>query len=159
MMSADIFTVIYNFNEAAGLLDSGYDDFRESSFQIEEALEGFDCSVLADSLSAESAKPRDIARAILTIAENSQSGIYPLQITDVDRLDKACDAIVFAVGSMAKLGLTPADMQTALNIVMTANMAKLGCPRDSFGKLCKPVDFPHPEPALQQLLDNVSLRS
>ena len=32
---------IYDFNQQAGLLDKGYDDFPESSFQIEEALEGF----------------------------------------------------------------------------------------------------------------------
>ena len=32
---------IYSFNEKAGLLENGYDDFLESSFQIEEALEGF----------------------------------------------------------------------------------------------------------------------
>ena len=30
---------------------------------------------------------------------------------------------------------------------------KLGCPRDEHGKLCKPADFPHPEPLLQALLD------
>ena len=32
---------IYDFNKQAGLLEKGYDDFLESSFQIEEALEGF----------------------------------------------------------------------------------------------------------------------
>ena len=32
---------IHEFNSQAGLLDKGYDDFLESSFQIEEALEGY----------------------------------------------------------------------------------------------------------------------
>ena len=32
---------IYDFNKQAGLLEKGYSDFLESSFQIEEALEGF----------------------------------------------------------------------------------------------------------------------
>lgn len=147
---------IVKFNLDAGLLDYGYDDFRESSFQIEEALEGFDCSQLATILDAVSAKPRDVSRAILTIAESTQSTIHPQQLTNVQRLDKACDAVVFGVGSMAKMGLSATDIVAALNIVMRANRAKLGCPRDAFGKLCKPDNFPHPEPALQQLLDNVS---
>ena len=33
---------ITQFNQDAGLLGKGYDDFLESSFQIEEALEGFE---------------------------------------------------------------------------------------------------------------------
>ena len=33
---------IHDFNQQAGLLDKPYDDFLESSFQIEEALEGFE---------------------------------------------------------------------------------------------------------------------
>ena len=76
-----------------------------------------------------------------------------MSLADVDRLDKSCDAIVFAVGSMAKLGLTPAQIHEALNIVMDANQAKTGCPKDSEGKLLKPDNFPNPEPRLQALLE------
>ena len=35
---------------------------------------------------------------------------------------------------------------------MDANEAKNGCPKDEFGKLLKPENFPNPEPRLEQLL-------
>ena len=37
---------IHEFNSQAGLLDKPYDDFLESSFQIEEALDGFDLAYI-----------------------------------------------------------------------------------------------------------------
>jgi len=134
---------IVQFNQKAGLLEAGYDDFLESSFQIEEALEGFDLVDDAKEVS------RGIIReySSLDFRENAC-------IPDVDRLDKACDAVVFAVGSMAKLGLNAQQITQALNIVMEANFAKLGCPKDSHGKLTKPANFPNPEPRLQALLDS-----
>lgn len=148
---------IVQWNSDAGLLDKPYDDFLESSFQIEEALEGFtDLPILANVLSrndmvtVQGDTPKDISRAITQIA-----GTECDDISDVDRLDKACDAIVFAVGSMAKLGLKPEHIEQALNIVMDANQAKLGCPRDEHGKLTKPENFPNPEPRLQALLDSL----
>ena len=139
---------IYDFNKDNGLLDKGYSDFLESSFQIEEALEGFDIKEVSQNttdyrLTTSSAK--ELSRYIL----DREKFIG----TDVDRLDKACDAIVFAVGSMAKLGLTPSQIHEALNIVMDANLAKSGCPKDAEGKLLKPDNFPNPEPRLQMLLD------
>lgn len=39
---SDFVTEIYEFNKLAGLLDQPLDDYREASFIIEEALEGFD---------------------------------------------------------------------------------------------------------------------
>ena len=153
---SDFVTRIYEFNRDNGLLDKGYDDFLESSFQIEEALEGFDdlpelAKVLSrsDKITVKSESPKDLSRAITTLASTE----YAENISDVDRLDKACDAIVFAVGSMAKLGLTPTQIHEALNIVMDANLAKSGCPKDSEGKLMKPDNFPNPEPRLQALLE------
>ena len=139
---------IYDFNKDNGLLDKGYSDFLESSFQIEEALEGFDIKEVSQNttdyrLTTSSAK--ELSRYIL----DREKFIG----TDVDRLDKACDAIVFAVGSIAKLGLKPAQIHEALNIVMDANLAKSGCPKDTEGKLLKPDNFPNPEPRLQLLLD------
>ena len=139
---------IYDFNKDNGLLDKGYSDFLESSFQIEEALEGFDIKEVSQNttdyrLTTSSAK--ELSRYIL----DREKFIG----TDVDRLDKACDAIVFAVGSIAKLGLKPAQIHEALNIVMDANLAKSGCPKDAEGKLLKPDNFPNPEPRLQMLLD------
>lgn len=143
---------IVDWNRDAGLLDKGYDDFLESSFQIEEALEGFPLYSLCDRLGKlhdDYASPKAMSRYIM---EKTQ-GVSGVELSDVDRLDKACDAIVFAVGSMAKLGLTAEQIEEALNIVMDANRAKLGCPKDEYGKLAKPDNFPNPEPRLRELLD------
>lgn len=147
---SDFVTRIYEFNRDNGLLDKGYDDFLECSFQIEEALEGFPMDTLAQKLgkTQDYANPKDISRLILKYSQD-----YAPELLDVDRLDKACDAIVFAVGSIAKLGLKPAQIHEALNIVMDANLAKSGCPKDTEGKLLKPDNFPNPEPKLQLLLD------
>jgi predicted HAD superfamily Cof-like phosphohydrolase len=75
-------------------------------------------------------------------------------VSDVDRLDKACDAVVYAIGSIAKLGLDHHGITKALNIVNAANKAKLGMPRDEHGKLLKPDNFVGPEAQLQELLDS-----
>lgn len=141
---------IVQFNYDAGLIERGYDDFLESSFLIEEALEGFDdieylynCQNASQPISDKEEK--DCSREIVRNA-----GVFTG--TDVDRLDKACDAIVFAVGSMAKLRLTTDQITQALNIVMDANEAKIGCEKDEHGKLQKPANFPNPEPLLEEIL-------
>lgn len=139
---------IVAFNEKAGLLEAGYDDFLESSFQIEEALEGFDTEQLVKTydLDTYSTSPKDISRCLVETCVT--------KLSDVDRLDKACDAVVFAVGSMAKLGLNSQQITQALNIVMDANMAKLENKRvDEAGKLVKSKGFVGPEEKLQKLLD------
>ena len=41
---------IVKFNKEAGLLENDYDDFLESSFQVEEALEGFNLDNLVNKL-------------------------------------------------------------------------------------------------------------
>jgi predicted HAD superfamily Cof-like phosphohydrolase len=139
---------IVRFNREAGLLDKGYDDFLESSFQIEEALEGFSAlPMLADRLQADTKSPKDLSRIIVRLA----SGLD--QISDVDRLDKACDAVVFAIGSMAKLGLDANQITRALNTVMRANFTKLGMPKDEHGKQLKPADFVGPEAELAHILE------
>lgn len=148
MTTLDIFDLVYDFNDKAGLIKAGYDDFRESAFQIEEALEGFNIAELSRnvtdySYSTDSAK--ELARYILN--NERFTG------TDVDRLDKACDAIIFAIGSMAKLGLSPEQMRQALDIVAKANLAKLSMPKDEHGKLIKPANFVGPEAQLQALLN------
>ena len=149
---------IYDFNKQAGLLEKGYDDFLESSFQIEEALEGFgDLPYLQVRLHSEGehyeelCNPKEISRQIVRLAEMDSK---PTNIPDVDRLDKACDAVVFAIGSMAKLGLTPAQIIEAMNIVTEANLQKLSMPKDEHGKLTKPANFIGPETKLQALLDS-----
>ena len=162
---------IYEFNQKAGLLDKPYDDFLESSFQIEEALEGFpnlasawirlsvpnaskDSLLVADtSLEVKNnVTAKHLSRILVdTVMDGSTA------LSDVDRLDKACDAIVFAVGSIAKLKLTPAQLSEAMLIVMNANLAKLGMPKDEHGKLMKPEGFVGPEVELQALLDRRTL--
>ena len=142
-MTVDHIDAIYQFNEQAGLLEQGYNDFSEPAYQIEEALEGFE---IAHGFTVHLDTPKEMARTIV----RAQG---PFIGTDVDRLDKAIDAIVFAVGSIAKLGLTPPQIREAIEIVTTANLQKLSMPKDEFGKLTKPADFVGPETKLQELLD------
>ena len=140
---------IYDFNKQAGLLEKGYDDFLESSFQIEEALEGFNLITLTSILSPDDKylHPKELSRIILSKVGESAN------ISDVDRLDKAIDAIVFAVGSIAKLGLNVEQIHRAIGAVTEANLQKLTMPKDEHGKLTKPADFVGPEIKLQAILD------
>lgn len=145
---------IYQFNLKAGLLEKGYNDALESSFQIEEALEGFDNTKLSLLLKPYSPimGPKGISRELIKIATWDDK--HPL--SDVDRLDKAADAVVFGIGSMAKLRLNPEQIVRVLTTVMTANLAKLDYPKDEMGKLTKPANFNElyaPEPKLQAILD------
>ena len=150
---SDFITSIHEFNKLAGLLDQPLDDYREASFIIEEALEGFDLQKLSHFLHSDDQRPKTVARSIVTYCRESPSGMYPTQLTDVERLDKACDAIVFAFGYIFKLGLTPEQASRALSIVMAANMQKLTMPRDDYGKQMKNPNFIGPESALQSILD------
>ena len=150
---SDFVTEIYEFNKLAGLLDQPLDDYREASFIIEEALEGFDLQKLSHFLHSDGQTPKTVARSIVTYCRESQSGMYPTALTDVERLDKAVDAAVFAFGYMFKLGLTPEQAMRAMSIVMAANRQKLTMPRDSFGKLMKFDNFVEPTEKLQKLLE------
>ncbi len=147
-MTVDHIDAIYQFNEQAGLLEQGYNDFSESAYQIEEALEGYE---IAQGFTVHLDTPKEMSRTIV----RAQG---PFIGTDVDRLDKAIDAIVFAVGSIAKLGLTPPQIREAIEIVTTANLQKLSMPKDEFGKLTKPADWEQyaPEKELQLILDRRS---
>ena len=148
---------IVKWQRDAGNAAKPYDDFLEASFQIEEALEGFtDLPELAkvlsrsDKFTVKSESPKDLSRAIIALASTEYD-----DISNVERLDKACDAIIFAIGSMAKLGLDHHAITKALNIVNDANKAKLGMSRDAEGKLLKPEGFVGPEVKLQELLDGI----
>lgn len=140
---SDFIQEIYDFNKQAGLLENGYNDFLEASFQIEEALEGFPTHLILPESSSDT--PKDVSRELI-------KGLR-FEGSDVDRLDKAIDAIVFAVGSIAKLGLTPEQISRAISVVTNANLQKLSMPKDEFGKLTKPADFVGPEVELQKILD------
>ncbi|MBD3750736.1 MAG: hypothetical protein IE931_14710, partial [Sphingobacteriales bacterium] len=118
-MSIKPIDMIYEFNNKAGLLANGYVDERESAFPIEEALEGFDCTKLKQQLDMDGGNAKNISRKIIDLISNSK------ELSDVDRLDKHLDIIVFSFGSIFKLGLTPKEALEALTIVMEANMSKL----------------------------------
>lgn len=145
---------IVAWNSKAGLLENEYNDSLESAFQIEEALEGFDIAILSRLLAprADLMSPKEASRAIIKIAKDNT----PTGLTDVERLDKHVDGIVYHIGSLAKLGLSTKQMLEAIDVVMTSNEAKLGCPRDECGKLLKPADFDElyaPEPKLEEILN------
>ena len=147
---------IVKWQKDAGNLDKPYDDFLESSFQIEEALEGFNSLEYLGKLLTEDemcieSDPKILSRMVVNAALDRELSGYE-DITDVDRLDKACDAIVYAIGSIAKLGLDHHGITKALNIVNNANKAKLGMARDKHGKLLKPTNFTGPEAELAKLL-------
>lgn len=153
---------IYAWQKAAGNLEKPYDDLLESSFQIEEALEGISCSgqggglpSLAKMLNENVSYSTPIEPTHKSVSRGIVEAAYYRNASDVERLDKACDAIIFAIGSMAKLGLDHHGITKALNIVNNANKAKLGMPRDEKGKLLKPDDWEKyaPEKELQLLLD------
>lgn len=141
------FKLIYKFNYDAGLLETDYNDRKESAFQIEEALEGFDISSTCKIYSV-SNYAKDLSRAIIADVELPAKGI-----PEVDRLDKHLDSIVFSLGSIYKLGLSPQETMRALTVVAEANMQKLVVGTDSEGKQLKPADFQGPEVELQKILD------
>lgn len=141
---------IFKFNEKAGLISQGYNDLREAAFPIEEMLEGFSLNVLPALLAMVpddgEHSPKNISRKIVWHTNGSM-------MTDVDRLDKHLDAIVFCFGSIFKLGLSPQQAIKALSVVADANMQKLTVGKDEFGKQMKPVNFIPPEEKLQKILD------
>ena len=161
---------IYDFNKQAGLLDKPYYDILESSFQVEEALEGFDLRKLYAklngfsedttkvtlSLDDFSISAKTVSRHILydfIASDNEASSLHTDYLSDVDRLDKHVDSIIYNIGSLAKLGLNPEQIARAISVVTQANLTKLNCPKDEFGKLTKPADFVGPEVKLQTILD------
>ena len=127
---------IYDWQVEAGNAERPYDDKLEDSFTVEESLEQF----------SNVENPKFASRVIMSNAGHFTG-------TDVDRLDKACDKIVFAIGSMAKLGLDVDQINEALSIVNNANKQKLGMKRDEKGKLMKPANFKEPQKDLQKLLN------
>ena len=154
-MNMNAIKQVYKFNEDAGLLNQGYDDQRECAFPIEEALEGLDYGIIASALEngglyLADARPKDIGRCIASAASSDAK-----YMKDVDRLDKHLDIIIFSLGSIFKLGLSPQQAMKALGIVATANMAKIGADVDEHGKAKKGAYWKAPEPELQKILNEV----
>ncbi len=152
-MNLNAIKSIYKFNQEAGLLKTGYSDSLESSFGIEESLEGFNLKWLIRDLNDDNlddnTSPKDISRSIIASAMEATKTNIP----DVDRFDKHLDIIVFAFGSLFKLGLTPQQAMRGLQVVANANMSKLKVGKDEHGKQCKPKDFISSEPLLKLILN------
>ena len=157
---------ICNINEKVwGNHAGSYDDRKEAAYQIEEALEGFDdnnfdamAEEIHDLVVNEQHRNMTATEFSRVLVENSGywpegwDNTDPQGIPDVDRFDKALDAIYFAIGSMHKLGLTPHQIVEGLQVVHSANLAKTG-DKDSEGKVIKPTDFVPPEDKLQLILN------
>ena len=151
---------IYKFNKEAGLLEKGYSDFLEPSFLIEEALEDLgDITYLQQRLHSEGLAveelqtPKECARQIVSLAkiENNEP------LTDLQRFDKHIDAFIYTVGSMAKLGLSPQQIEAGIAAVMHSNTKKIGAGKDEHGKALKPDNWEEIEAEqnrkLQAILD------
>ena len=166
------FKLIHKFNKETGLIDKGYSNLVEPAFIIEEALEGFNnLPILANKLgmnevytldAKEVNNPKEISRWIVSTAitgegNYKESNWKDMPLKEVDILDKHLDAIVYSVGAVYKLGLSPQQLEQSLNIVMQANMKKIGAPKDAEGKQLKPEGWEKfaPEPKLQAILDKV----
>lgn len=146
MSPADL---IYTFNAQAGLLDNGYNPALEASMSIEESLEDLsDLGSLATSLGTTNATPKHLSRIIVGLAHHDSTPISPLAA-----FDKHLDNLVINYGSLFKLGLSVDQVNRGLLAVMQANLAKLGMPRDSNGKLMKPANFIGPEVELARILE------
>ena len=143
---------IIAFNQKAGLLDSEFNDLKESAYLVEEALEPYDVSYLASLFSIGETSHKSVARAIVA---NTSASKEP--ITKVVTVDKYLDAIVFAVGALAKQGLTHQDITHLLNVVTLCNMKKVSAGKDSEGKQLKPSDWVGPEERIYSYLDKRSL--
>lgn len=142
--------LIHKFNVDAGFVTKGCNPWLESSFQVEEALEGFNLTHISKLFGSETEDPKELSRLILGSHNKTTA------VADVDVLDKACDAVIFAVGTMSKLGLNPNQITKALNVVMQVNNLKLKAKSvDAEGKLEKPQGFVGPEEKLQAILDEV----
>ena len=159
---ADIIQDIYDFNDKAGLLEDDFDSFKELAYVFEEAFEGYEGAYATLKEDGELAKPGDreypTARQLgLSLANSIKDAIVrreDLELpTDVMEFDKSIDSVVFHIGKLAKMGLSPAQIARGFKAVSNANMAKLDGPKDEHGKQLKPEGWVGPEEELQRILD------
>jgi hypothetical protein len=147
---------VYKWQSDAGNLDKPYSDFLQSSFQVEEALEGFDLTELAYLVGAESTSAKDVSRAIIERAMQNGTLQSETILPDVERFDKHVDSIIFNIGSLGALGLDIHQINRGILAVNHANKQKLNAKRDSKGKLGKPTNFVPPEAELEKILSERS---
>ena len=145
--------IIREFNAKAGLLRRGYHARLEASFQIEEAIEGFPLSHVVIALDPVQYTPcstaKDLSRKILEHVDQD------VRIKLVEAIDKAADAIVFAYGSLFKLGLSVQQAEDMVAIVAASVMEKVSAPVDEHGKLTKPEGFVGPEERIAKYLRDI----
>ena len=152
---------IYDFNKEAGLLEDGMDSFKELAYVLEESFEGYEEAYNIADEDGNRYKPGDpkypTARQLgLSLANSIKDSFerngFPLP-TDVQEADKSIDAVIFHIGKLAKMGLTPDQIEQMFSVVTGCNMAKLGGPKDELGKQLKPEGWTGPEEQLQAILD------
>jgi len=160
-VTSQLVTDIYSFNKAMGLLDDGMDSFKELAYVFEESFEGYEEAYNTMNSEGKPFKPGDneypTARGLgLSLANSIRDGMaikdLPLP-SEVAEVDKSIDAVVFHIGKLAKMGLSPAQIDAMFAVVSGCNMAKLNGPKDSLGKQLKPEGWTGPEDALQAILD------
>ena len=145
-MNNNPFKLIHKYNKEKGLLDSGYNSMRECAFPIEEALESLDIQRLKKYLNVkEFGDAKDVSRRIMSFTDGDEP-------KEVDILDKHIDIIIYSVGSIYKLGLSPQELLKAIEVVMIQNMKKTDSV-DSHGKNIKGKDWEDPASELQTILD------
>lgn len=155
--------IIFQFNDKARLLRQGFNARLEASFQIEEALEGFDLESVVEhhelnpdnfgfeGIPHQEMSAKNISRAIL-------AGVHPkASLSLVEAIDKAADAIVFAYGSLYKLGLSVQQAEDMIAIVADSVMDKVSAPVDEHGKLTKPEGFVGPEERIAEYLRDIGV--
>lgn len=151
---------IIDFNVKAGFIKSDVsepNDYNESAYLIEEALEPYGVNYLAHILGIDKSNEkfaknpqREVAKAIMVHVETNGKP------TKLELVDKYLDAIVYAVGSLGKLGLSHQDITAGLNIVTEANMKKTANPvYDESGKLMKPDNWQEIEQIQETKLINL----
>ena len=146
---------VYQWQKDAGNLDMEYSDFLQSSFQVEEALEGFSdhqslCNLLARECDISNDSPKEMSRYIISLVMQRED---LNELTDVERFDKHVDSIIYNIGALGQLNLSPQQINAGILAVNHANKQKLNAPRDEHGKLGKPTNFVDPHEALQQILN------
>lgn len=161
---------IYQWNQKAGNLDNEYSDVLETSMSIEESLEGFELETLEGVIennieiydykgesNGDYNAARGISRFLAKVAHEGVDSTSRYRMSDVDRADKHIDNIIINIGSLFKVkaGITPQIATKMINVVMQANMKKLGMPKDEFGKVMKPEGFVGPEAELKKILDEI----
>lgn len=152
---------IIDFNVKAGFIDetknfTNFNDFKESAYLVEEALEPYGVSYIAHLFGIDKSHEvylknpqRSVAKALIAHTESDYVNNAP---SKVELVDKYLDAIVYAVGALGKMGLTHQDITAGLNIVTEANLRKTINPiYDDEDKLLKPDDWHRFDPEVKLL--------